>query len=264
MKCINYTEKVKWLYWLYAFLIVYPSSLNGQNVNDSLKNDLTPYELMSSYYENNFHPFKKKNIYVGLSFSLEDKKLENTDYLIQQVIEGEMLDYNIVAKVGYYTGNYGMAGVNFNYYQKQFEGSIYREPDTLQSKSITRGFAITPHFRSSVPLTKNERLSFFTDIGLSFGMANSLKREIKYNDEIQKQYGTDYLFGLGISPGVTFFAMENFAFEIQLNVLGYNLKVSENNMNDGPSSKEIRQNVDFNINILSLELGLAYYFGSNK
>ncbi|NPD48204.1 hypothetical protein [Lentimicrobium sp. S6] len=236
----------------------------AQKEQDSQKEEFTPYELMSDYYDNNFQPFKKKNIYLGLAFSLEDKKLENTDYLVQQVIEGEKLDYNIVAKVGYYTGNYGMAGINFNYYQTHFEGSVFRDPDTLQSNSITRGFAVTPHFRSSVPLTKNDRLSFFTDIGVSFGMASNLKREIKYNDEIKKQYGTDYMLGVGLSPGITFFAMENFAFEIQLNVLGYNLKVSESSINDGPSSREIRQNVDFNINILSLELGLAYYIGSNK
>ncbi|WP_439183531.1 hypothetical protein [Carboxylicivirga taeanensis] len=232
---------------------------------EELKTDgYTPYELLSSYYNSNFHPFKKKNIYVGLSFSLEDKRLQNTDYLVQQVIDGERLNYDIVAKFGYYTGNYGMAGIKLNYYQNHFEGSIYREPDTLQSNSISRGFALKPHFRSSVPLTKNERLSFFTDIGVSFGIAHNLKREIKHSDEIQKQFGKDYHLGIGISPGITFFAMENFAFEMQLNVLGYQLQVSENRVNNAAPSREVRQNVDFNINILSMELGLAYYIGSKK
>lgn len=235
-----------------------------QEKEQQIKEDYTPYELLSSYYNNGFTPFKKKNIYVGFAFSLEDKRLENTDYLIQQVVNGERLNYDLVAKVGYYTGNYGMAGINLNYYQSKFEGLVFRDPDTLQSNSITRGFAISPHFRSSVPLTKNERLSFFTDIGVSFGMANHLKRETKYLDEVSKQVGQDYNFGIGISPGVTFFAMENFAFEIQLNVLGYQLQVSENSKNDGSPSREVRQNVDFKINLLSMDLGLAYYIGSKK
>ena len=222
----------------------------------------SPYELMSSYYENNFSPFKKKNIYLGLAFSLEDKIMENTDYLVQQVIEGERLDYNIVAKLGYYTGNYGMVGVNFSYYQNNFEGTIFRDPDTLQSKSLTRGYAITPNFRSSVPLTKNERLSFFTEFGLTFGMANTLKHDTKNIDELQKQYQTDYNFRIGLSPGITFFAIENFAFEVQLNLLGYDLNVTKKQINNEDASRVVKQNVDFNIDILSLELGLAYYFGS--
>jgi hypothetical protein len=56
--------------------------------------------------------------------------------------------------------------------------------------------------------------------------------------------------------------MENFAFEVQLDVIGYDLNVSKQRVNNGPESKEIRQNVDFNINLLSLKLGLAYYIGA--
>ncbi|WP_439182722.1 hypothetical protein [Carboxylicivirga taeanensis] len=247
-------------------LLVFISAhlLFAQQKKEAKKDTYTPYELLSSYYNTNFSPFKKKNIYVGLSFSLADKKLQNTNYLFQEVIDGQRLNYDLVAKVGYYTGNYGMAGLNVNYYQNRFEGTIFRDPDTLQSNSITRGFAIVPHFRSSVPLTPNERLSFFTDVGLSFGMAHNLKRETKNHDDVDKQFSKDYYLGIGISPGITFFAMENFAFEMQLNVLGYQLHISETRKNEGPLSREVRQNVNFNIDILSLELGLAYYFGSKK
>jgi hypothetical protein len=84
---------------------------------------------------------------------------------------------------------------------------------------------LRPTFRSSVPLTDNERLSFFTEVGLTFGFGNSLKRTIKNLDEVDKVYSTDFNFRIGISPGITFFAMESFAFEIQLNVLGYELQV---------------------------------------
>ena len=69
---------------------------------------------------------------------------------------------------------------------------------------------------------------------------------------------------MGISPGITFFAMENFAFEVQLDVLGYELQVRNREINGVEQSRDVRNNVDFNINILSLKLGLAYYFGASK
>lgn len=245
-------------FMLFVFIIANSIQANAQD------DDYSPYDLLSSYYENDFKPFKKGNWYTGLSFSLTDKQRTNTQGLLQNVIDGDDLEYNINLKGGYYTGNYAMLGLNLDYYQTSFKGSIYREPDTIQSNSIVRGFGITPNIRSSVPLTPNERLSFYTTVGLSFGMETSNNRNIKNEDEINKRYATQYNFGIGISPGITFFAMENFAFEVQLNVLGYNLKVTETITNGTDVSRDVRQNVNFNIDILSLDLGLAYYFGGAK
>lgn len=224
----------------------------------------TPYELMSSYYNQDFRPFKKKNVFVGLSFSLEDRQSTNTSGLIENIIDGDRLNYDILLKGGYYTGNYGMVGLSFSYYQNRFIGEVFRDPDTLQSNTITRGYELTPNFRSSVPLTNNERLSFFTEIGITFGIGNTLQRNTKNADEVNKIYSTDYRFRIGLSPGITFFAMESFAFEVQLNVLGYELTVRDKQVNEDEPSQEIRQNVDFNIDLLSLQLGLAYYFGSKR
>ncbi len=224
----------------------------------------TPYELMSSYYNQDFRPFKKKNVFLGLSFSLEDRQSTNTSGLIQNIIDGDRLNYDILLKGGYYTGNYGMVGLSFNYYQNRFIGEVFRDPDTLQSNTITRGYEFTPNFRSSVPLTGNERLSFFTEVGFTFGIGNTLQRNIKKVDEVDKTYSTDYRFRVGLSPGITFFAMESFAFEVQLNVLGYELTVRDKQVDENEPSQEVRQNVDFNIDLLSLQLGLAYYIGSKK
>jgi len=257
---------MKWLKFpLLAFLISLPASLFAQEDSLLVQDKITPYELLSSYYTDNFQPFKKGNFYVGLAFSITDKNLTNTNYLIQQVVEGDRLDYDILLKGGYYTGDYGMAILNINYYQDRFGGTVFQDPDTVQSNTLKRGFAIRPGFRSNVPLTKTERLSFFTEVGFSFGGSSALTRNIQNLDEVEKVYKKEFDFGVGLSPGITFFAMENFAFEVQLNnVLGYKLNVAKSNTNDGPESKQVRQNVDFNINLLSLELGLAYYFGANK
>ncbi|MCX2743825.1 hypothetical protein OO013_08110 [Mangrovivirga sp. M17] len=247
---------------LVVLMLIKPNFIYSQNNQDTVK--YTPYELLSSYYNQGFKPFAKRNFYVGLAFSLEDRKLTNTNDIFQQVIDGERLNYNILLKGGYYTGDFGMAGISFNYYQNKFQGEVFRNPDTLQSNSITRGFAIIPNFRSSVPLTKNNRLSFFTMLELRFGRSNTLSRNIKNIDEVEKIYGTDYNFRVGLSPGLTFFVMEAFALEVQLDVLGYELNVEESRLNNNEPSRVIRQNVDFNINLLSLQLGLAYYFGAKK
>ena len=247
-----------------VFLLFLPALLLAQEDSLEIAKKATPYDLLSSYYNQDFKPFKKRNVYVGFAFSLQDKKMTNTNYLFRQVVDGERLNYDIVLKGGYYTGDYGMAILSLNYYQNDFDGLVFKDPDSLQSNKLTRGFAVTPGFRSSVPLTPNERLSFFTEIGFTFGGSSSLTQDVKNIDEIDRIHETDFNFRVGLSPGITFFAMENFALEVQLNVLGYDLKVSKMSINNGPESKQVRQNVDFNIDLFSLNLGLSYYFGANK
>ncbi len=236
----------------------------AQESTNTKKDDYTPFELLSSYYENDFRPFKKSNFYLGLAFSLEDKKLFNTDYLIEQVLNGGKKNFDILLKGGYYIGSYAMVGINLKYFENKFEGDIYRSPDTLQSNSISRGFYITPNIRTSVPLTANERLSFFSEVGITYGRSTSLSRDIKNVDEVEKVFSTTNNLRIGLSPGITFFAMENFAFEVQLNLLGYNLDIIDKTVNGVDESRQVRQNVDFKIDILSLELGLAYYFVAGK
>ncbi|TAJ12377.1 hypothetical protein DMA11_13030 [Marinilabiliaceae bacterium JC017] len=117
-----------------------------------------PFELLTSYYETNFRPFKKRNWYTGTAFSLEDKSMENTSRLFDKVLTGDKLDYDLTFKGGYFLKDYVMVGLDINYSQYKFTGTVFREPDTLQSNSIKRRTKIYPNITTYFPLTRNERL----------------------------------------------------------------------------------------------------------
>lgn len=223
------------------------------------------YESLSDYYNDDFHPFLKGNAYFGFSMSLEDRQMENTDNLFQKVLNGNRVNFNVLLRGGYFLNDYNMLGLSVNVFENRFEGTVLKEADTVQSNSIKRGYSFTPNYRTSIPLTRNERLSFFTSAGLTLGKSNTLKRDVKNYDEIEKSFSNNFNLRVGISPGVTFFALENFALEVQLDVLGYEMNLDKKTINGVEESRDIRHNVDFNINILSMRLGLAYYFvGKNQ
>lgn len=224
----------------------------------------TPYDLLSSYYQEGFKPFEKKTWYLGAAFSLGHTMQTNTTGLIQDVIDGKSGKYSINLKGGYYSGDYTMIGLDLGYFQSNFTGTVFQDPDTIQSNSITRGYSITPNLRASIPLTASERLSFFIAIGLDFGMSNTLAQDVKYVDQYTRSYSDQYSLGIGFSPGLTFFAMENFAFELQLNVFGYNISVTNTDTEGLEPGREVDQQLNFKIDLLTLELGLAYYFGAGK
>jgi hypothetical protein len=225
----------------------------------------TPYELMSSYYNSgNFNPFAKKNWYLGVAFSLDDQHRANTKGIIQNVINGDNLKYNVQLKGGYYSGDYNMIGLNLGYFQNGFEGVIFQDPDTIQSNSLTRGYTIVPNLRTSFPLTASQRFSFFVELDLAFSYSTTLSRQTQNIDDITKTYTEQLGFGVGVSPGITFFAMEAFAFELQLNVVGYNFNITDTDYNGLEQSRDIQQKVNLDLKLVTLELGLAYYFGANK
>ena len=254
--------KVKFLIFI---MLIITGVTKAQVEEDSISpQKYTPYELLSSYYNKDFKPFKKGTIYTGFAMSLEDRQSENTENIFQKTLEGDKVNFDLSLKGGYYISDYGMIGLNLNVFEKRFEGVLFKDPDNLEQKTITRGFSITPNYRTTLPLTANERLSFFTTVGVTLGKSNTVKRETKNFDEVEKSFTENYNLRAGISPGVSFFAMENFALEVQLDVLGYELNVENKVKNDLERSRDVRQNVDFKLNILSVKVGLAYYIMNNK
>ncbi len=175
-----------------TFLVLPSNSLVAQEV-DTAKN-YTAYEFMSKYYNEDFKPFKKKNIYIGLAFSLENKQKENTTGLLQNIVDGNSLSYNLELKSGYYISNNTLVGFNFLYNHNKFTGVVFRDPDTIQSHSISRSCDFTPNIRPSIPLTSNDRLSFFIEIGLTIGYSSALVRDIKNIDVIDKKYTEAFHF----------------------------------------------------------------------
>ena len=220
----------------------------------------SPYELISSYYDDGFSPFKKRNGYLGLAFSLQDQSLINTQRLLDKVIDGGRFNYNIELSGGYFLGDYTQVGLTFSFAYDKFEGTTLREGDTIRVEDISKVFTAIPFIKPYFPVTKNERLSFYMQLGIGLGGGNGLTRETKKLDEINKTYSEQFVLNVGLTPGITFFAIENFAFEVGINVLGYELKRTETTINEVETAIETRHNVNLRLNLLSLNIGLAYYF----
>ena len=238
-------------------------SVIGQT-KDSI--NYSAYDLISNYYNQGFSPFRKGKVYTGLAFTLRNQQLENTQRLLDVVKSGEETNYGITLKGGYFIGNYVLAELDIIYSRDRFIGNLINQSgDSLYRQDISNSVFLNPNLKLFFPLSKNERLSFFNAIGFGIGFGQGLRRDEFSEDRIAKVYTDDFRFTLGVSPGITFFAIENFAFEVQLNnLIGYEFKRSVRTENETNESTRVTHNVNFNINLLSLQLGLAYFFGAKK
>ena len=257
---------------LYLFMV---PAVHAQNSEDQAsespqteekQENLGPTELMFEYYDTAFKPFHKGRWFTGLTFNVQDEKLRSDNEFIgfDQVIEGKEFNYEIRLKGGYAIGNYTMVGLGIAHGRDKSEGLGIILNDTINRESVTNKNTISPFMRNYYPLSKNHRISFFNEIKMDFGFGNTDSYRLE-NGQITEQETSDtFLFGIGLSPGINFFAIENFAFEIQLDVLGYQYERTETVEDTGEVTVSDSHNVNFTLNLLSLNFGLAYYFGAKK
>lgn len=239
----------------------------GINTSFSQENEkMSPAELMFEYYDEQFEPFQKGKWFTAITFSLEDENLQSGNRYIgfDNIIEGSEFNYAIKIKAGYSIGNYSFAGLGITHGRDKSEGLGIILLDTINSEAITNRNVISPFIRTYYPLSKNKRLSFFNEIKMDFGFENTDIKRFENSQPTETEKEENFLFGIGISPGVTFFAIESFCFEIQLDVLGYEYKQSKTIDEEGNEFTSDSHNVNFKLDLLSLNFGLAYYFGAKK
>jgi len=230
------------------------------------KEKQSPVELMFDYYDDAFKPFDKKNWFVGLSFNVLDTKYQNNANILglDQIITSSNFNYDVHIKGGYFIGKYSMLGLGISHGRDKAEGNGILLFDTISSESVTNRNMFTPFIRSYYPLSKNHRINFFNEMNLEFGFTNTELTKDENNSEVEKVNTESFIFGVGFSPGITFYAIESFAFEVQLDILGYRFEKSISKDQDGNETSYQTHNVNFTLNLLSLNFGLAYYFGAKN
>ena len=114
-------------------------------------------------------------------------------------------------------------------------------------------------FRAYIPLAGSKRIAMFSDLMLG----GSFKQGKSYND------GGDYLTGtyqkkysleLAVDPGIIAFLTERLALELNLGIFGVSYSWADQIHNQVYNGHSDSASAGFTINLLSLGVGMSYYF----
>jgi hypothetical protein len=203
----------------------------------------------------------KGRIFTALTFSLDQRLAENEDQLLRYVINQDRLNYTIRGGAGYALQDNLTVGVGFGY-GRQREEITYEDENgqPITAKSLEQGVSIVPNMRAFIPLG-NGRIQIIvqTELGLTF--SESLQRNF-YTDNIDKIEGKSFEGRLGISPGALIFFDRNWSFETTVGLAGLATRIEEQMVNNDESNKTriVQTDIDLRLNLLQLNLGIAYYF----
>lgn len=203
----------------------------------------------------------KGRYYTSLTFSLNSRNAENEDQLFRQVLDQDRYTYRIVGNGGYAIKDNFTLGLSLGYGESKEDITYTDENDAeLDSKRLQRGLSITPNMRNYIPLGKGKlQILVQTELGFTFG--ESLQR-IYSIDNVDKIESNFFEFDVGVSPGVALFFNKNWAFETRVNVAGFSTRVEELVTNNDEANRQriSETKIDLKLNLLELNLGVAYYF----
>lgn len=194
--------------------------------------------------------------YVGLTFSVDHSKGENFKELnLIPVEQKNRLRWKIQAQGGYFLKQFFSVGTGLYYEYSRLEASL---DDTTTVRSVESTYSIAPHIRNYLPWTSNLFFQIFNQTNLVFGYGSGIE-ETDNGSDLYRTRITDLEVQLGIQPGLSVFVGKGVTVETSVNLLG--LKASKQIIEENGVETGYRTDagVNFNIDLLSLNLGITVY-----
>ena len=203
----------------------------------------------------------KGRYYGSLTFSLNQRNAENEDQLLRQVIDQNRLNYRVIGNGGYAIRDNFTLGLTLAYGRQKEEIVFLDEnEEEITSKRLQQGFSFAPNMRNYIPIGKGQlQILVQTELGFTFG--ESLER-VFFEDEVDKIEGDFVEINLGVSPGLVLFFDRHWAFETTVGIAGLTTRIEEETINDDVANRQRVETstIDLKINLLQLNLGVAFYF----
>ena len=122
--------------------------------------------------------------------------------------------------------------------------------------ALRQTYSVAAIWRAYIPLGKSKRFALFNEMQLGGGGITS---RFANDQPVKGTYETGYSFSLGISPGIVAFATNNMAVEVNVGVLGLSYTHVKQVHNQVEVGTRNTSGLNFNVNLLSIGVGLAFY-----
>ncbi len=223
----------------------------------------TTFGYSQATLEDNTDNFRitKGRFYSSLTFAFSSRNAENEDQLFRQVLDQDRYNYRVIGNGGYALKDNMTIGMSVAYGREREEITFLDENgENVTSKRLEQGISFAPNMRNYIPVGKGQlQILIQTELGLTLG--ESLQREFLEN-EINKTEGDFIDIDLGVSPGLILFFDRHWAFETTVDIAGFSTRIEEEVVNDDEENRQrvVESDIDLRLNLLQLNLGVAYYF----
>lgn len=211
-------------------------------------------------------PFIKKGTWMA-GGTLRYSQHINDDYnfLVINDINSKGFNVSVNPKLMYmFKDNMGV-GLRFSYDRSMLDlasADLSISQISMSAKDcyqINHKFSAYAVYRAYIPLGNSKRVAMFAD--LIFG--GSYKQGKAFNaggDYVLGTYGQNYSLDLAVEPGLVAFLSERLAVELNVGIFGLSYSWADQLRNQVIGGHSDSTSAGFMVNLLSLGVGMSYYF----
>ena len=204
----------------------------------------------------------KGNVLISTTFSVSHSESKNETRILQNLDDSYRLDWNITLRSGYFIKDNFALGAFFKYSNTLDRLSYTNDTGKVYDETLGRSYSFAPFMRNYLPLGKGT-FSLFNETNLEFTYGSEV-RQVDDSDDINRTVSDSYQLKLGIQPGIAAFITDLVSFEVGTSILGLSSKYTTTTINGDEDNQGTRfsNDVSFEIDLLSLFLGITFYFPS--
>ena len=218
------------------------------------------YELVPS------SPFVEKGTWVfgGTARYLQHV---NDDFNLAVIngIDSEGFNLSVNPKILYMVKDNMGVGLKFSYDRGMLDLSsadLSISDISMSAKDcyqINHKFSAHALYRAYIPLAGSKRIAMFADLMLG-GSFKQGKAFYPGKDYIIGTYEEKYALEIAVDPGIVAFLTERLAIELNVGVFGVSYGWTDQVKNQVVNGNADRTSAGFMVNLLSLGVGMSYYF----
>ena len=250
MNIINRVSSQLFFKWIIVLVIVIGSS---ESVSAQQNEQLQDYTVGGN-------STIKGNLLISTTFSLSHTESKNETRLIQNLDDSYRLDWNITLRSGYFIKDNFALGAFFKYSNKLDRLNYTNDNGEVFDETLGRSYSFAPFMRNYLPLGKGT-FSLFNETNLEFTYGSEV-RQLEDPVDINRTVSNTYQLKLGIQPGIAAFITDLVSFEVGTSILGLSTKYTTTTVNGDEDNQgtKFSNDVSFEIDLLSLFLGITFYF----
>lgn len=211
-------------------------------------------------------PFVRKGTWsLGGTARYSQHVNEKYNILVISNIDSEGYNFAVRPAMMYSFKDNMAAGLKFSYQRSMLDlanadlGIASVEMNASDCYQIQHTYSAYGVFRSFIPFGNSKRVAMFADLHLggSFSQGKSFNAG---GNHVEGTYGQTYSVQLGVDPGLIAFLTDKLAVEMNVGVFGVKYSWTDQVHNQVDNGSIESASAGFMINLLSLGVGISYYF----
>ena len=209
---------------------------------------------------------------LGGTLSAKSNSYSDIDLLVVDVEDFDQRAFNARIEGSYFFKENVSVGLGLQYGEDKADlaANLLNNSYKRHIRNFSRSYGVLGFIKNHIPISANDVFYVTNQTELYYGYKSG-PSETFIGDILERQYATQHSMGISIRPGILVFLTDNFAFDLNMGILGFshsnedvNYQYPENNPPSESNRKEDASNRSTSLNLkfdlLKIGFGFSYYF----